>query len=426
MEQTKVAIRDLEEMKELIRKAKNNTDIYSEIYSNVDLSQIESAEDFKQAIPFISKDKMIEYYDSGSFDLDSKNIQKPVIGRPTSGTTSDMACYYRTKQEIDEHIERFEDAAGHYFNTGEEKDRVLVATTFSLAPILTRQFLDSGMMVTSASPFDIERTVETLITMNCNTLVCSPSISLKICERLSEKGYDNLEKFYFVSSGLSEPNKQRLEELYPDAEIMLQYGLAETGILMEQCRKLKGTNTYHLFGEETQFEYEFLNDEGKDASQGEVGELVVTKKNEKTPLIRYRVGDLFRIEEQCECGKRKFKFIGRKDDKFKVKGVTIFSDRLEDALKPVKDEINQYQIIIDEEKESDLPKPKIIIKAELKKETEEVKNDIARKFSENFKVTEDYNWKEGVDMDLFSPVEVQHKKFEERKFRKVKDSRYGN
>lgn len=416
-------MKELEELKDLAQHAKENISLYKELYEGIDIEDIESKKEFREKIPSISKDKMIEHYEEGSFDLDSRNIENPLLGRPTSGTTSDMACYYRTKEEIDQHVERFSEATQHYFNTGKNKDRVLVATTFSLAPILTRQFLETGVMVTSASPFDIERTVETFITMECNTLVCSPAVALKITERLYERGYEGLEKYYFVSSGLSAPTQEKLNEMYPEAEIMLQYGLAETGILMEQCENLKGTNKYHLFGKEKQFDYEFLKENGEPAEEGEVGEIIVTKMKEKTPLIRYNVGDLFRVEDTCSCGKKTYNFIGRKEDKFKLKGVTIFSDRIEEALEPVQKNIKQYQVVIDEI-EDDLPKPKIIIRAELKDNSKEVKENIADKFSESFQVAEDYNWSKGVDMDIFAPVEVEEVEFNERKFRKVKDERY--
>jgi len=54
---------------------------------------------------------------------------------------------------------------------------------FSLLPILSNQFMEKGCMVTSGSPFDIQRTAETFKAMKCNTLVSSsPPVALKISE----------------------------------------------------------------------------------------------------------------------------------------------------------------------------------------------------------------------------------------------------
>ena len=416
-------MKDIEELKDLLRHAKKNIDFYQELYSELDIDSIEDMKDFREKVPVIDKERLLEFYREGSFDLDSRNIEDPLIARPTSGTTSDMACYYRTKQEMDDHIERFKEATEHYFEGGSEKDRVLVATTFSLLPILSQQFLEKGCMVTSGSPFDIDRTVETFRTMECNTLVCSPPVALKISEKLDELDYRGLEKYYFVSSGLSSSTERRLRELFPDAEIMLQYGLAETGIVMKKCSNLKGGNSYHLFND-SPFHYEFITEEGKEAAPGEIGEIILTKFNEKTPLIRYSVGDLFEKRGKCDCGERIYRFVSRKQDKFKLKGVTVFKDRIEEALEPEIDKINHYQVLIDEE-DGEMPKPFIRLKIEPKNSLEtDGLEKIGESFSENFQVAEDYTWSKGVEMGLFSPVKVEEKQFEDRKFRRVKDLRY--
>lgn len=416
-------MKDIQELKKLLRNSKKNIDFYADLYADIDIESIEDHDDFRQKIPQISKEKMLEFYEDGSFRMGTEDIENPILARPTSGTTSDMAIYYRLREEIDSHCDRFVEATDHFFEGGKNKDKVLVATTFSLLPILSNQFMEKGCMVTSGSPFDIDRTAETFRAMECNTLVSSPPVALKVSEKLKEKGYEGLEKYYFVSSGLSSLTKARFNEIYPDAEIMLQYGLAETGILMHKCEHLKGDNNYHLFDDDKPFYYEFVTEEGNEAQPGEIGEIVVTKFNEKTPLIRYGVGDLFEVRGRCECGERVYKFIGRKEDKFKIQGVTVFKDRIEEALEPEKDHVKQHQVIIDEEK-GEMPKPKIILRLELKDNSDKTKERIAKTFSNNFQVAEDYTWSKGVEMDLFAPVEVESTVFEKRKFREVKDMRY--
>lgn len=401
--------------------AKNNIDFYNDLYSKVEIESIDNRDDIKEKVPSISKDKLLEFYKDGNFELGSSQVEDGVIARPTSGTTSDLAGYYREKDEIDAHVERFQEAAGHFFDMGEDADKVMVATTFSLSPILTRQFLETGCTVSANSPFDVEKTAEVMKTMEFNTLVCSPPIALKISEKLKEKGYDGMEKYYFVSTGLSSLIESRLREMYPDAEFMLQYGLAETGILMEQCEELQGSNKYHVFDDENFF-YEFVTDRGQEAQEGEIGELVVTKFHESTPLIRYSVGDLFEVKESSCCGKTVYDFVGRKEDRFKVQGVTVFKDEIESSLEPIKDSINQYQVIIDQKKEEDLPKPQIILRLEFSgdENTEEVK----QVFSNEFQVADDYTWSKGVEMGIFAPVKVEPTTIEERKYRKIKDERY--
>lgn len=415
----------IDELRDFLSYCRDNHEFYDWLYQETDIEGIEDLDDFRNEVPSTSKEKMLEFYTDGNFDFGSDDLDKAVLGRPTSGTTSDMACYYRTQEEMESHCERFVEAADHFFEGGEGKDRVMVATTFSLLPIMVNQFMEKGCMVTGGSPFDLERTAKTVEVMNINTLVVSPSIALKISEKLKEAGYDGIEKYYLISSGLSSPTEEKLKELYPEADLMMQYGLAETGILMKQCAELAGTNSYHRFGEDSPFHYEFITEEGKEAEPGEIGEITVTKLNRETPLIRYQVGDLFERRGTCDCGEPIYKFIGRKEDKFKIQGVTVFSERIENALNPVNHLINQYQVIIDEEDgEDEMPLPMIRLKVEMDEEGDELEKEIEETFAENFQVAQDYNWAQGVEMGIFAPVEVESTSFEERKFRKVKDVRY--
>lgn len=418
-------MRNIEDLKQFLSYSEENHEFFSWLYEDLDIEGIDDLDDFRDHVPVTSKEKMLEFYSEGNFDFGVEDLDKAVLGRPTSGTTSDMACYYRTEEEMESHCKRFVEAADHFFEGGVDKDRVMIATTFSLLPIMVKQFMEKGCMVTGGSPFDIERTAKTVEVMNINTLVVSPSIALKLSEKLREAGYEGIEKYYLISSGLSSPTEEKLRDLYPDADMMMQYGLAETGILMRQCSELAGTNSYHVFGDGSPFHYEFVTEEGREAEPGEIGEITVTKMNRETPLIRYQVGDLFERRGVCDCGDTVYKFIGRKDDKFKIQGVTVFSERIESALEPVNGLLNQYQVIIDEKDvEDEMPVPVMRLKVELDDESSGVQKEIAHTFSQNFQVAQDYNWSQGVEMGIFAPVEVEPASFEERKFRKVKDVRY--
>jgi phenylacetate-coenzyme A ligase PaaK-like adenylate-forming protein len=414
---------DFDEFKDFLSEAKDRHDFYGWLYDGIDIDGIGSMDDVRDRVPRISKEKLLEFFEDGNFDFGISDLEDPIIARPTSGTTSDMACYYRTKDEIDSHCRRFIEAADHFFTGGKGKDRIMIATTFSLLPIMVEQFLEKGCMATGGSPFDIERTAETIRVMGCNTLVVSPPVALKLSERLKEVGYDGIEKYYLISSGLPPMTEQRLKELYPDAEIMMQYGLAETGILMRQCQELAGTNSYHLF-DDGPFHYEFVTDEGTEADPGEIGELVVTKLEQKTPLIRYAVGDLFEKQDHCDCGARTYRFVGRKEDKFKIQGVTVFRDRIEEALEPVMDQLKQYQVIIDQEDGEEMPRPTIHLRLEVDDDSQEALDEIAETFATNFQVAEEYTWAKGIEMGLFGPVTVEAVEFDERKFRTIKDQRY--
>jgi phenylacetate-CoA ligase len=65
------------------------------------------------------------------------------------------------------------------------------------------------------------------------------------------------------------------------------------------------------------------------------------------PLIRYRTGDVtFRLSEKCPCGRTSVRIgpiIGRKHQRLKVKGVTLYPKTIENAILEINCVVN-YQI----------------------------------------------------------------------------------
>ncbi|RJP65519.1 MAG: phenylacetate--CoA ligase family protein [Candidatus Abyssobacteria bacterium SURF_17] len=71
-------------------------------------------------------------------------------------------------------------------------------------------------------------------------------------------------------------------------------------------------------------------------SDGAEGEIVFTTiDREATPVVRYRIRDVVRIEAgACPCGRTSFRFrvIGRTDDMLKVKGVNVFPAAVKEVI----------------------------------------------------------------------------------------------
>uniref|UniRef100_A0A831WXE3 Phenylacetate--CoA ligase family protein n=1 Tax=Thermorudis peleae TaxID=1382356 RepID=A0A831WXE3_9BACT len=71
--------------------------------------------------------------------------------------------------------------------------------------------------------------------------------------------------------------------------------------------------------------------------EGALAELAYTAiQRECVPLIRFRIGDLVRIEgvDQCECGRTgiRIRCVGRVDDMFIVQGVNVFPSAVADVI----------------------------------------------------------------------------------------------
>jgi phenylacetate-CoA ligase len=116
------------------------------------------------------------------------------------------------------------------------------------------------------------------------------------------------------------------------ARVYSTYGVTELSNSLCECDAGTGghfhTELLHI---------EVLGDEGNPLPDGEVGEIVATTFGvEAMPLIRYRTGDcaaLFRTP--CKCGRstpRLGPIVGRKNQKLKFKGASLFPSTLQTVL----------------------------------------------------------------------------------------------
>jgi len=93
--------------------------------------------------------------------------------------------------------------------------------------------------------------------------------------------------------------RETIERIF-GAPVFDRYGTREQGLYATECDRHEGL---HVMGETTVLE--LLDGSGREVSEGEAGEAVVTNLwNETMPLIRYRVGDhVIRGRERCSCGR---------------------------------------------------------------------------------------------------------------------------
>jgi phenylacetate-CoA ligase len=134
------------------------------------------------------------------------------------------------------------------------------------------------------------------------------------------------------------------------AQVYSTYGVTELANSLCECEAGVGG---HLHAE--QLHVEILDDFGQPVADGEVGEVVATTFGvEAMPLIRYRTGDcaaLFRAP--CGCGRttpRLGPIVGRKNQKLKFKGTSLFPSTLA-AVLDAAEGVETYVIIARKEDE---------------------------------------------------------------------------
>jgi phenylacetate-CoA ligase len=117
-----------------------------------------------------------------------------------------------------------------------------------------------------------------------------------------------------------------------NAKIYSTYGVTELANSLCECEAGAGG---HLHDE--QLHIEILDDDGNILPGGEIGEVVATTFGvEAMPLIRYRTGDCAALfSNKCKCGRitpRIGPIVGRKNQKLKLKGASLFPSTLASVL----------------------------------------------------------------------------------------------
>ena len=193
-----------------------------------------------------------------------------------------------------------------------------------------------GATVVPVSAGNTRRQVELAQDFGATVLCCTPSYSLLIAEQAAESGVDlgRLRVGVFGAEPWSEEMRAEIEARLGITALDI-YGLSEVmgpAVAME-CPYKRGL---HLA--EDHFIPEVVDPLTDDSlPEGEIGELVLTcVTKEALPLLRYRTGDLTRLElGRCYCGRtttRMSKPTGRTDDMLIIRGVNVFPSQIESEL----------------------------------------------------------------------------------------------
>ena len=244
------------------------------------------------------------------------------------------------------------------------RDTVLLAVALDRAFIAGLAYWlglqEVGCAVIRVGPGLPAMVLEMIDRMQPTAIVSVPSLLRIVADRACESGFDlrgcSVKKLICIGEpvrGISfalNATGQFLESAW-SAMVYSTYGVTELASSLCECDAGVGGHLH-----EELLHIEILDDAGQPVADGTVGEVVATTFGvEAMPLLRYRTGDcaaLFR--EPCQCGRtspRLGPIVGRKDQKLKVKGTTLFPS----ALQAVLDEtpgVDTYVIIV--RAESDL------------------------------------------------------------------------
>ncbi|MHB0875110.1 MAG: phenylacetate--CoA ligase family protein [Anaerolineae bacterium] len=212
-----------------------------------------------------------------------------------------------------------------------------------------------GATVIPASSGNTKRQIMLIEDLETTVFVATPSYAIFLAEQAEEMGVDL--RSYSLRVGIhgAEPWSEGMRREIQDRLGLTcfdTYGLSEIvgpGVSAE-CEAKTGLHVC-----EDHFLVEIIDPRTEEAVPlGQPGEVVLTTlTKEALPAIRYRTGDISRLETgKCACGRtsaRMARVSGRTDDMLIVRGVNVFPSQVETVLLQLEGVQPHYQIIVDRE-----------------------------------------------------------------------------
>ena len=351
--------RQLEDLKEIVKFAYDNAPYYKRSFDEAgvkpeDIKELADIEKF----PFVDKKTQRDTQGVGSFlgELCAVPEEDVVFISTSSGSTGVPTVSPFTKKDFDE----FQETESRWFwQIGmRPKDRYLHGLNFSLyvggPDVIGAQNL--GALCIWGGTLPSERLLFVLKTYQPTIMWTSPSYAWQLGEKALQAGIDpkkdlNIKKIIVAGElgGSIGATRKAIEDLW-GAEIFDFYGLSDIfGACAAMCEEKDGL---HIAENHILVETVDINT-GEVLPPGDVGELVFTTlRKHARPLIRFRTGDIGRIDTgKCKCGRTHGRIYinGRKDDMFIISAVNVFPSDIEAVVRDIKGITGEYRIRVFEE-----------------------------------------------------------------------------
>lgn len=312
-------------------------------------------------MPFTYKSDFRDHYPMGMFAVDKKDL---VRFHASSGTTGKPTVVGYTKHDLEVWLNNVTRVACMGGATPEDVCQISFGYgTFTGALGLHGGLENLGASVIPMSSGNTNKQIMFLQDMGVTLLVATPSYALHLGEEIRNRGLDpekdlQIKIGLFGGEGMTEPMRAEMHKVWGDQFVCTQnYGMSELcgpGVAGE-CTELCGM---HI--NEDWFIPEIIDPKTEEVlPPGEKGELVVTcLGKEALPLVRYRTGDLTRLDyTPCKCGRttvRMENLSGRADDMLVIRGVNVFPTQIEEVLLKIPEIGPHYEILVERKNRLDV------------------------------------------------------------------------
>ncbi|MBN1385163.1 MAG: phenylacetate--CoA ligase family protein [Elusimicrobia bacterium] len=390
----------LKRLNKLIKIVLKQNKFYIEKYKKLNLAKILpiNSPEKLQKLPFTNKEEFVTdqekhppYGTNLTFSLDnyvhyhqtSGSLQKPLVWLNTDNAWNRIIGDWKS-----------------FFKEAGLTKRDIMFVASSYGPFIGFRSAhaaaeDTGCLVIPGTLQNSLQRIKNILKLKATVLASTPSYALKLANIARDNNLDirNSDVRIIIQTGEVGAGvvstKKKIEEVW-GAKCFDIYGLTESGGMVGyECRMRDG---FHF--NEGQFIIEIIDPEtGKPSS--EEGEVVITNVNSiDNPVIRYRTGDMVRLQKKpCKCGIKYKKtlrgILRRKDDVITIRGVNIPLYDIENLLRSF-NEIKEYEIKIYKKQELEELEFNISIEKNYK---EDIKEKLKHSIKEAFNIRVNINLK---------------------------------
>lgn len=350
----------LEQLHTLVAELFPSNQFYAQKLQALGLTfDVASLADFSARFPFTTKAELAA--DQLSHPPYGTNLTYPLERytrfHQTSGTSGKPLRWLDTPEDwecmLDCWTEIFQ-AAGL-----QREDRVMFA--FSFGPFIGfwlafEAAARHGCLCLPGGGLSTAARLRLLLDNQATILCCTPTYAIRLGEAAAQEGFDlrqsRVRKIIVAGEpgGSIPATRQRIETLWPGAQVFDHHGMTEVGPVTYECPAQPGV----LHVVESAYYAEVVNPAtGQPAASGEL--ILTTLGRLGSPLLRYRTGDFVRLAAHhlasppasCACGRHELALdggiLGRVDDMVIVRGVNIYPSAIEEILRAFPD-VAEYRV----------------------------------------------------------------------------------
>ena len=217
-----------------------------------------------------------------------------------------------------------------------------------------------GLTVVPVSGGNTDRQILLIQDFQPSVIACTPSYALTLAETMRAKGIDPRQTSLRVGILGAEPWTNAMRAEIEDSlgiHAVDIYGLSEIIGPGVSCESIATKSGAHIC--EDHFLPEIIDPlSGAPLPWGEEGELVFTcVTKEAMPLLRYRTGDITRLDPTPTADGRTHarmgRVVGRTDDMLIIRGVNVYPSQVESALVGIAHITPHYQLVVRRERTLD-------------------------------------------------------------------------